>query len=349
MRIWTLAAISTLACMTGPTVLGDVSAEVKDKIAAAAPDKPQAEPAEARRVLVFSKTNGFRHRSIPVGIEAIKTLGEKTGAFEVVATEEVAHFAKDKLETFDAVIMLNTTGDVFWPFQKGDKTRRTPEQLADAKALQATYRENLKQFVEGGGGLVGIHAATDTCYKWKTYGQMMGGYFSGHPWGAGSTVFVKIDDQQSPLTKMFDPAGFKIKDEIYQFTEKNRAKQQPYSRDKQRVLISLDEEKTDVKRGGREDNDYAISWVKSVGKGRVFYCSLGHNDHVYWTPEVVRHYLAGIQFAIGDLDAPVEPVPLKQAAANNTPIEHFLAQVLVEPTHAPPAAIAAPAPCCPGH
>jgi type 1 glutamine amidotransferase len=229
-------------------------------------------------------------------------LGEKTRAYAAVHSEDPAFFDAEKLAQFDAVVMLNTTGDCL---------AETKEKLtAEQEARLEQRKENLRQFVEGGKGLLGIHSATDTFYSWKVYGDMIGGWFKNHPWH--TEVPIKVDSPGHPLTTMFDPQqGFVIKDEIYQFAPRDAQQSfngyQPYSRDKLRVLLSLDNRKFDVSEGERGDADYAISWVRSYGQGRVFYTVLGHNDFIYWHPVVLKHYLAGVQFVLGDLPADTTP------------------------------------------
>jgi hypothetical protein len=160
-------------------------------------------------------------------------------------------------------------------------------------------------FIKGGKGIIGIHAATDNFYKWPEAAKMMGGQFCGHPWGGGGTWAVKIDDPGHPLMASYKGKGFKVKDEIY------RTKPPLYSRDKQRVLMSLDmSDEATGKKAGPEDTDIGISWVKSYGKGRLFYCSLGHNNHLTWDPALLGHYLAGIQFALGDFPVDTKPKPM---------------------------------------
>jgi type 1 glutamine amidotransferase len=264
------------------------------KILDAAPAKATAQPAKPRKLLVFYRTEGFVHPSIPYGIEALIVLGKKTGAFEAVASEDMAMFTPEKLAEFDGVMFLNTTGLKF-------------EDPAQRKALL--------DFIASGKGMMGIHAATDNFPTWPEAQEMMGGKFNGHPWGAGDTVAVKIDDPKHPVAQAFGGKGFWIKDEIYQITG-------PFSRDKQRVLLSLDMSKPQNARPAnvivRVDNDFPIAWIKKLsGGGRVFYSSLGHNEAIYQTPEVLRHYLDGIQFALGDL--PADAVPSAKLAPKPQP------------------------------
>ena len=133
----------------------------------------------------------------------------------------------------------------------------------------------------------------------------MGGKFTGHPWGSGGTWAIKIDEPKHPLMAAFKGKGFKIKDEIY------RTEPPLYSRSKQLVLMSLDmsDPTTKSKASKPSDIDTGISWIKNVGKGRVFYCSLGHNAHIMYNAAVMQHYLAGIQFAFGDYKVDTKPKP----------------------------------------
>lgn len=273
-----------------------------EAIAKALPSEAYATPAKPRTLLVFSKTAGFRHSSIATGKVALTELGKKTGAFETVVSDDLANFEPGKIDRFDAILFLSTTMDPFTPpnpvlEKMNDVDRKDSEERA--KRLQ----KSLMGFIKGGKGFVGIHAATDTFYNWPEYGEMIGGYFNGHPWGAGTDVSIKVEPGQEkhPLVAMFDGNNVDFKEEIYQFKE-------PYDSNKVHMLLRLDPEKSNMKVGGvnRTDNDFGVAWARSWDKGRVFYCSLGHNEHIYWNPTILRHYLAGIQWAIGDYKVEVD-------------------------------------------
>ena len=151
---------------------------------------------------------------------------------------------------------------------------------------------------------MGIHSATDACYKHSGYGETIGGYFNGHPWCAGHNVTIVVEDPEHATMKPVfgDMKDFSFKEEIYQF------KEEPYSREKLRVLLHLDPERSEKVKGmKREDGDYPVAWVQKAGEGRVFYTSIGHNPHMFWNPLMLKHYLAGIQFATGDLPADTTP------------------------------------------
>ena len=263
-----------------------------EKIAASLPGEAPAKPKEKRRVLVFSKTAGFRHGSIPTGIEAMRLLGEKTGAFEISATEDEAVFEPEILKNFHAVLMLNTTGEVFKPKQiPADEAGK-----AAALAREEALKKSLLDFVSKGGGLAGIHSATDTYKGWKEYNDMMGGAFDGHPWH--ELVSIKNLAPENPVNAAFGGENFEVTDEIYQFRKDTAS---PNDR---KMLLALSPDKTDLKKGKfGPDGLYPISWLRKYGEGRTFYCSLGHRDEIFWNPVVLKHYLAGLQFVLGDLDA----------------------------------------------
>ncbi len=258
----------------------DISADELQKIKDAAPAKATVEPARPRKLLVFNLCEGYKHSSIPYWDKALEIMGSKTGAYTVEVSDDMSLFEPERLKQFDAVCFNNTTKLEFDP-------NRTPE-LCGA----------LMDFVRGGKGIIGIHAATDNFYDWPQAQQMMGNIFTAHPWTANGTWAVKIDEPNHPLTAAFKGKGFKIRDEIY------RTDPPLYSREKQLVLMSLDmsDERTRNVNGFKPtDEDTGISWVKNWGKGRVFYCGLGHNNEVTWNQPVLQHILDGIQFALGDL------------------------------------------------
>lgn len=271
-----------------------------EKINAAMPDTAPAKPKQPRKVLIFTKATGFVHSSIPVAAKTFELMGEKTGAYTTVISDDPDSFMPDNLKQFDAVLMASTTGSLFVP--KGakedllyKKDAKLPDDIAHTKML----RDSLIAFVKGGKGIMGIHAATDSSYQWKDYGTMMGGYFNGHPWGH---IVMRIEDPNNPVNAAFGGKRFEISDEIYTFKE-------VYSRERQHILTSIDLAASKIDRGFNRpmDHDYAVSWLNKYGEGRVFYCSLGHAEATYWNPVVLKHYLAGLQFVLGDLEADASP------------------------------------------
>lgn len=276
--------------------------EVK-AIEAALPESPIVPPTANRRILVVSATRGFRHPSIRHGKIALPRMGEKTGAYEALISDDPANFEPEALAGFDAVLLLSPTQDFLMP---GDHIRNEFSN-EEWQALQKRHQrliDNLVAYVRNGGGLMGIHAATDACYNHAEFGETIGAYFDGHPWGAGHSVTIVVEDpDHATMHPVFgNQKDFQLKEEIYQFREK------PYSRDRLRVLLHLDPARSDKVEGmKRKDNDYPVAWVQKVGNGRVFYTSIGHNPHIYWDPMMLKHYLAGIQFVAGDLPANTTP------------------------------------------
>jgi len=265
------------------TVCKAVSPQEVTWMEAAMPTAPVTAPKSNRQLLLFSLTKGFVHSSIPYWTKAIELMGRKTGAFQVTHSTDMSVFSPDTLGRFDAICFNNTTELGF-------------EDVRMRKALM--------DFVTGGKGIVGIHAAADNFHSWPEAAEMMGSKFAGHPWTAGGTWRVKIDEPDHPLTQPFQGKGFAINDEIY------RTDPPAYSRDNQRVLLSLDmTDPTNLSAPGitPSDMDTGVSWIKNWGKGRVFYGSLGHQHHLTWNPQILAHYLAGIQFALGDLAADATP------------------------------------------
>ena len=278
-----LAAMSNVAvAQHQPDAKPPTEGQIK-RVAEAIPAKATARPAKPRKVLVFWRCEGFFHDAIPLANKCFELMGEKTGAFETVVSDDMSMFDADNLNQFDAVLFNTTTRLKF-----DDPERR--------KALM--------DFVEGGKGIIGIHAAADNFYDWPEASEMLGGLFDGHPWGGGGRWAVKIDEPDHPFNKSFEGKGFLIRDEIYQMSTP------PYSRDKLRVLLSLDmSNKRNLKVKGmkRDDKDFAVTWIRDYGEGRVFYSGLGHNHAIFWNKAIVQQYLDGIQYALGDLDADATP------------------------------------------
>lgn len=276
LRAPVLAFLGILAAASAASA--QVPPEDVEKIRLAAPPAAPVVPRQPRKILVFSAADGFVHDSIPWGAEALRVLGEKSGAYVATLTSDPAMFERTRLQQFDAVVMNNNCGNPI----------AAPER-----------RTNLLQFVRSGGGLVGIHCAAHL--DWPEYVEMLGGYSKDHPWTAGSTVAVRPEEHGQVLTQCFAESSFLFTDEIFRFEK--------FSRDKSRVLLSIDPAETDLKKPGIApgERDFPLSWIRNYGQGRVFYSAFGHQKDAYWHPALLRHLLAGIQFALGDLAADASP------------------------------------------
>ncbi|WP_027344156.1 ThuA domain-containing protein [Hamadaea tsunoensis] len=235
-----------------------------------APTAP-ASAAPLTKVLVFSKTAGFRHTSIPNGIAAIQQLGAANG-FAVTATEDAGQFATANLAQYQAVIWLMTTGDV----------------LNDAQ--QTAFQS----YIGSGGGYVGIHSAADTEYDWPFYGELVGAYFDSHP--AIQQVTVRVEPPTNASTAHL-PTNWVRTDELYNYRTNPRSKV--------RVLMNLDES---TYTGGNMGGDHPITWCRTYGGGRSWYTGLGHTEASYTDPNFTKMLLGGIQIAAGAVAADCSPV-----------------------------------------
>ena len=246
---------------------------------------PQPVPSKKKyKVLVFSKAYTFYHSSISVAKEMAKQLGERTGLFEAEFSEDANDLSYENLKQYDAVYLNNSTS-----IERG---------LTDEK-----MREGFIKYVRDGGGIVAIHAATDG--GWPEYVDMIGGNFDGHPWGHEGTYCLCNEDPRHPIVRdIFDGnLSFNLNDELYQYKD--------FDREKVRVLLSIDMSKFKNHRGGRkrEDNDYAMAWIKSFGKGRIFVSSPGHNHHIYWNKDILKMWYEGFRFALGEIEVDTSTKP----------------------------------------
>jgi type 1 glutamine amidotransferase len=217
-------------------------------------------------VLVFSRTQGYRHEAIGPGIEAIRTLGTANG-FEVEASEEPALFNDENLSDFDVVVFLSTTGDV----------------------LDAEQQAAFERYIRAGGGWVGVHAAADTEYDWPWYGQLLGGgaYFRSHP--EIQTVQLEVENASHPATAHL-PATFAVQDEWYNFQQNPRPAVS--------VLLTLDEASYSPGDGAMGE-DHPIAWFHEIEGGRAFYTGLGHRPELYTDPLFTQHLLGALRWSAG--------------------------------------------------
>jgi hypothetical protein len=289
-----------------------VSEKAARAIEEALPNEPIVAPARPRKLLVYGRVP-THPGSVACCFKAIEAMGNKTGAFQAVSSGDPLVFLPNNLQQFDAVLMNNTHES--HPMLPVDFEKLSDQQKAAAREREETLQKSLLDFVASDKGIVGIHGAVAT--GWTEYLEMMGGPFGGHVTGQ---VWVKPVEPEHPLCAPLNGESFRLFDEIY-------VSKDPDFRKGLRVLLTLDLEKMpdpSKRQDGRvrveiygrgktpdlsirKDGDYVISWVRPYGKGRVFYCSLGHEPSSYSNPHVLRHYLAGIQFALGDLEADATP------------------------------------------
>jgi type 1 glutamine amidotransferase len=272
------------------------------KIFDAAPDKPSVEPKKERTVLVFSISWGYKHKVIPYGKKAFELIGSKSGAYKAVVSDDASLFEPENLNEFDAVVFNNTNNEIFLPENFDSLSIKEKEKAVKYDAL---LKKSFVEFLKSGKGLVVMHAGVASFRKWEEFGEIIGARFDNHPWNSGSTVTLKVDEPDHPIVNTFEGKPFAVTDEIYQVKA-------PYSRESLRVLLTIDTTQTDmtVKNIHRTDGDFAMSWIKNYGKGRVFYNALGHERHIFWDAVILQHLLDGIQFVTGDLECDTTPSSL---------------------------------------
>src|SRR5262245_43696859 len=276
-----------------------------DKMMAALPDKAPAKPQKPRKVLVLAHATGYVHSSIPLAAKTVEALGAKTGAWTATTTYDAAAINTQNLKQYDLIFLDSTTGCFL----------DDPDDAAATAARRAAFLA----FIRDGKGIAGIHAASDSYHgnqcaapagatgeaRWPEWNRIIGGYFKFH-WNNPQLITVKIDDPKSPLTAMFHGQPFEIHDETYVLGN------DAFSRDNVHVLTSIDYSKMSdadkaKEKDPRPDHDYALSWIRKEGKGRLFYEAHGHDESIYAMRPMLEHLLAGIQYAMGDLKADDAP------------------------------------------
>ena len=212
------------------------------------------------KVLVFTKTSGFRHQSIETGIKTVETLGAQNN-FEVTQTEDATLFTTENLKQYKLVMFLNTTGDV----------------------LNTAEEQAFETYIRGGGSFMGVHSASDTEFEWAWFGKLVGAYFINHPKPATATI--NNINSKHPATKHIPKKWVRF-DEWYNFKSINNDI---------KVLLTLDESTYE---GGGNGAFHPIAWYHEFDGGRSFYTGLGHTNESYAEPEFKQHLLGGILYCL---------------------------------------------------
>jgi len=244
-------------------------------------------PHPRKQLLAIGEQKGYRHEAVSHALATIERIGRESGLWDTTIRTDTEALTKKKLEynaknlnDFDAVL-----------FFTGGELEMDPQQKADF----------LSFIHDDGKGFVGVHSATITFTHWRAFGEMIGGYFDEHPWGTFDAPIL-VEDPSFPGMQQF-PRSFVLTDEIYQV--KN------FSRDQSRVLMRLDASKLDLAnpRVHRNDKDFAVTWAKTYGKGRVYYSTLGHREETWDRPDIQKMYTEAIKWAVGLVDANTTPRP----------------------------------------
>lgn len=284
------------------------------------PPAPAADPAP-KRLLLVTDSGGFVHDSVGLAEDILKEIGPKNGfavtCYRFTRDPDAKVKYKPKkdgpeveataLERYSA-LFRGPTGRTVEPEHCGRVNKETLKNFdvvlffTTGNPLTKDELKDLLDWVKAGGTFAGTHCATDTLYNTE-YGDLVGGYFDGHPWH--QKIKLKVEDPKHPAAAGFE-SGAEITDEIYQF------KKVPYSREKLHVVLSVVNDSLDVKKGKREDQDYAVSWVQEFGKGKVFYTSLGHRKEVWKDERFQKHLIGGLKWATGQ--APGDATPSAKLA-----------------------------------
>jgi type 1 glutamine amidotransferase len=241
-----------------------------------------------KQLLVIGEEKGYRHQAVSHALATIERLGTETDLWDTTIRTDTEALTKKRLE-YNAKNLNNFDAVLFFT---GGELEMDPQQKADF----------LSFIHDDGKGFIGVHSATITFTSWPEYGEMIGGYFDEHPWGTFDAP-VLVEDPSFPGMQAW-PRSFVLRDEIYQLKD--------YSRDKVRVLMRLDPDKLDLKNKNvhRTDRDFAVTWAKTYGKGRVYYSSLGHVPENWDNPRLQTLYTEAIKWALGLVDADATPRPL---------------------------------------
>ncbi len=244
-----------------------------------------AQQSRPKRLLFIGQTKGWQHESVSYAAGTLWKLGHDTGLWETYIKTDSQLITKKRLQgnaknlNFFDVVAFYTTGEL---------------------DMDDSQKADLLSFIKDDGkGFVAIHSGTDTFYKWPEYGDMVGGYFDGHPWMTFEAPLV-VEDASFPGMS-FLPKAFSMKDEIYQVKD--------FSRDRVRVLLSLDASKLDLTRKGvnRTDKDFAVVWARNYGKGRVLYDGLGHVEAVWDRPDIQKMWVEHMKWLMGSIPGDATP------------------------------------------
>lgn len=275
-----------------PETLRKAGDEVRAKIVAAIPKQAYAAPKKRRRLLVIESLHGMSHNTIPHTNVMIQEMGRITGAWEADFNNDLDNLKYPKIKEYDAVFLNSIVGELL---------------------AEPAVRDGLARFVKEGGGLGGIHGTPWASRNWDEFAEMIGAQSAPHRIEQG---VMKVYDAASPLMKPFGGKELPFREEYYRFEHEGQGR---LRWDSVRVLltVALDDPKIEPRPWNgykRPDNIYPVAWIRTYGKGRVFYNSLGHMPETFMTPEIVGHFLAGLQFMLGDLAADTTPNPVSRVS-----------------------------------
>jgi type 1 glutamine amidotransferase len=270
------------------------SADMLQKIRAAIPAKAYGTPKNPRKLLVIESLQGMSHDTIPHANIMLEEMGTITGAWRVELNNDLNNLKYPKIKEYDGIFLNSIVGEF---------------------AADPAVRDSLARYVREGGGLGGVHGTPWASRNWDEFAEMIGSQSAPHRIEQG---VMTVYDPSSSIMKPFGGKDLHFREEYYRFEHEGRGR---LRWDKVRVLmtVALDDPKIEPRPWTgykRPDTIYPVTWIRSYGKGRVFYSSLGHMAETFTTPEIVGHFLAGVQFLLGDLEADTTPNPPGQRTRN---------------------------------
>jgi uncharacterized protein len=263
------------------------TAETRRRIEAALPRQAFATPVKPRTLLVIESLHGMSHNTIPHTNVMLERFGVTTGAWKTVFSNDLTNLLPGKIDTYDAIFLNSIVGELF---------------------ADPAVRASVEAFVKNGGGLVGIHGTPWASRNWEAFTEMIGAKDAPHRIEQG---IMRVYDRESPLTTPLGGQALNFTEEYYRFHIEGTRR---LRWNDVRVLLTVDLDDLGVEPRPwtgytRADKIYPVSWIRTYGKGRVFYTSIGHMPETFMTPSLVGHMLAGVQYALGDLTANATPNP----------------------------------------
>jgi len=255
----------------------------------------QSSNSQKKHLLVIGEEKGYRHESVSHAMATIERLGKQTGLWDTTIRTDTEALTKKKLE-YNAKNLTNFDAVLF--FTGGDLE------------MDAQQKADFLSFIhDDGKGFIGIHSAAITFTKWPEFVDMVGGTFDEHPWGTFDAPII-VEDPKFPGMQQW-PHAFTLRDEIYQMKS--------FSRDKVHVLMSLDASKLDLAnpKVHRSDHDFAVTWAKMYGKGRVYYTTLGHPEENWDDPRLQQMFIEAIKWAMGLVGADIAPSQLPASTGSS--------------------------------
>ena len=274
-----------------PAEIDKRAADTRARIDAAIPNKPMASPKKARKLLVIESLEGMSHNTIPHTNVMIQRMGEKTGAWTTVFSNDLNNLRYPKVKEYDAIFLNSIVGE-FLP--------------------DPAMRADLVRYVSEGGGMGGIHGTPWASRNWDEFAEMIGAQSAPHRIENG---IIRLYDKDNPLVRSFNHEDLPHREEYYRFEDSGNGRLR-WDKVRTILIVDLDEKvpnSTDKPCQGyrRPDKVYPLAWIREYGKGRVFYNSMGHMPETFMRPEIVGHFLAGMQYILGDVEANATPNPLK--------------------------------------